>query len=91
MFKQLLYANCSCKFANLKFKTMKRLIYILAIGFALAACGSKGGDSKTELTPEQELQSVDSATQETNARLDELDKSVDDLQKEVDSLLNVKK
>jgi predicted small lipoprotein YifL len=70
---------------------MKRLIYLLAICFSLAACGAKGGDAKTELTPEQELQSVDSATQETNARLDALDKSVDDLQKEVDSLLNVKK
>jgi predicted small lipoprotein YifL len=67
---------------------MKRLIYVLALCFALAACGSKGGDAKTELTPAQELQAVDSATQETNARLDELDKSVDDLQKEVDSLLN---
>ncbi len=70
---------------------MKRLIYVLAICFSLTACGSKGSEAKTELTPEQELQSVDSATQETNARLEELDKSVDDLQKEVDSLLNEKK
>jgi predicted small lipoprotein YifL len=70
---------------------MKRIMYVLAICFTLAACGSKGGEAKTELTPEQELQSVDSATQETNARLEELDKSVDALQKEVDSLLNVKK
>lgn len=70
---------------------MKKLLYSFGICLALTACGSKAGESKTELTPEQEIQSIDSATQETNARLDELDKSVDALQKEVDSLLNEKK
>ncbi len=66
-------------------------MYAIALCLAFSACGAKNGESKTELSPEQELQAVDSATQETKARLQDLDKSLDDLQKEVDSLLNEKK
>ena len=71
---------------------MKRWIILLILGISIVACGTKKAEeAKTELTPEQELQVVDSASMETKTRIDELSKSVDDLQKEVDSLLNVKK
>lgn len=65
---------------------MKKWMLLPLLCLVLAACGSK--KAKAELTPEQEIQVVDSATQETKARLEDLDKSVDDLQNEVDSLLN---
>jgi peptidoglycan hydrolase CwlO-like protein len=70
---------------------MKRWIIILILGISMVACGKKAEEAKTELTPEQEIQAVDSATMETKARLDSLGKSVDDLQNEVDSLLNENK
>jgi uncharacterized protein YcfL len=65
---------------------MKKWILLPLLCLMLAACGSK--KEKAELTPDQEIQVVDSATQETKARLEDLDKSVYDLQNEVDSLLN---
>ena len=71
---------------------MKRWLILSILGISMVACGTKKAEeAKTELTPEQEVQMVDSATMETKARLDSLGKSVDDLQKEVDSLLNKKK
>lgn len=71
---------------------MKRWIILSILGLSMVACGTKKAEEeKTELTPEQEVQLVDSATMETKARLDEIGKSVDDLQNEVDSLLNEKK
>jgi peptidoglycan hydrolase CwlO-like protein len=70
---------------------MKRLILLSMLCLSMAACGKKAEEAKTELTPEQEVQMVDSAATETNERIDELGKSVDDLQNEVDSLLNATK
>lgn len=64
---------------------------ILLMAFSLAACGKKAEESKAEMTPEQEIQLVDSAAAETKQRVEELDKSVDELQSEVDSLLNQQK
>lgn len=71
---------------------MKRLIILSILCISMAACGTKKAeDAKTELTPEQEVQLVDSAATETKTHVDELGKSVDDLQNEVDSLLNATK
>lgn len=71
---------------------MKRWIILSILGISMFACGTKKAEeAKTELTPEQEVQMVDSAATETKVRVDELGKSVDDLQNEVDSLLNEKK
>jgi hypothetical protein len=70
---------------------MKKIIFLFLLCISMIACGSKNSETKTELTPEQETQMVDSAAAETKARIDELDKSVDSLQNEVDSLLNEKK
>ena len=66
---------------------MKKLFMVTILGVALTGCGSKGSN-KAELTPEQEIQSVDSAAQQTNDRIDEIGNSVSDLKNEVDSLLN---
>jgi hypothetical protein len=67
---------------------MKRWIYLSILCMAIAACGSKKAEEKSEMTAEQELQVVDSATMETKARIDEIGNSVESLQHEVDSLLN---
>jgi PBP1b-binding outer membrane lipoprotein LpoB len=67
---------------------MKQLILLLMAAFLLASCGKKAEESKTELTPEQEMQVVDSAATETKQRVEEIGKSVDELQQEVDSVLN---
>lgn len=66
---------------------MKQLIILAFLCMTLAACGKKA-EEKPELTAEQELQVVDSATMETKARIDSLGKSIDDLESEVDSILN---
>ena len=70
---------------------MKRWIIFAMLCVAMTACGKKAEEAKTELTPEQEVQLVDSAATETRTRVDELGKSVDELQNEVDSLLNENK
>lgn len=67
---------------------MKQLISLATLCIVLTACGSKKAEEKPALTVEQEIQMVDSAAQETKARIDELSKSVDELGHEVDSLLN---
>ncbi len=67
---------------------MKQLISLATLCIVLTACGSKKAEEKPALTVEQEIQMVDSATQETKARIDELNKSVHELGHEVDSLLN---
>jgi peptidoglycan hydrolase CwlO-like protein len=67
---------------------MKRWIYLSILCVAMTACGSKKAEEKPEMTAEQELQVVDSATMETKARIDEIGNSVESLQNEVDSLLN---
>ena len=67
---------------------MKQWISLATLCIILTACGAKKTEEKPALTIEQELQLVDSATQETKARIEELGKSVDDLDYEVDSLLN---
>lgn len=67
---------------------MKQIIILAMLCVMLVACGTKKATEKPELTVEQELLVVDSATQETKARIDDLGKSVDELEHEVDSLLN---
>ena len=67
---------------------MKQMILLATLCIVLTACGSKKTEENPALTVEQEIQMVDSATQETKARIDELSKSVHDLGHEVDSLLN---
>ena len=57
---------------------------------SLVSCGKKTEEASNQLTPEQEVQMIDSAANETKAHIDSLGKSVDDLQSEVDSLLNIK-
>lgn len=63
-------------------------MFILLLVFSLTSCGKKNEEATNQLTPEQEIQLVDSAATETKARLDSLGQSVDDFQAEVDSLLN---
>ena len=67
-------------------KTMKWIV-LSVFCFVLLSCGKKS-ETATELTPEQELQVVDSAANETNARIDSLSQSVDELNSQIDSLLN---
>ena len=69
---------------------MRKWIFILGFCITAVSCGKKSEET-TNLTPAQELESVDSATIVTNARIDSLSKSVDDIQREVDSLLNENK
>lgn len=68
---------------------MKKInqLVILIIFLSLTAC-STGNNKKANLTPEQEIQLVDSANNEANVKIEKLEKDVDDLQKEVDNLLN---
>lgn len=70
---------------------MKQWISLATLCIVLTACGSKKAEEKPALSAEQELQMVDSAAQETKARMDELGESVDELGHEVDSLLNENK
>ena len=65
---------------------MRKWILLSVLCITLVSCGKKNEEAK--LTPAQEIQMVDSAATETNARIDSLSQSVDDLQKEVDSLVN---
>lgn len=68
---------------------MKKWIYLSILCIGITACGAKKTEEgKTEMTAEQELQVVDSASMETKARIDEIGNSVDSLQSEVDSVLN---
>lgn len=67
---------------------MKQWIPLAMLCIMLTACGAKKTEENPALTAQQELQVVDSAAQETKARIDELSKSVDELGHEVDSLLN---
>jgi peptidoglycan hydrolase CwlO-like protein len=67
---------------------MKKWIPLLILSISLASCGAKKTEEKPEMTAEQELQVVDSATMETKERIEDISKSVDNLQNEVDSLLN---
>ena len=68
---------------------MRKCMFILLMVFSLTSCGKKNEEA-AQLTPEQEVQLVDSAANETKARIDSLGQSVDNLQAEVDSLLNLK-
>jgi uncharacterized protein (DUF3084 family) len=70
---------------------MKQWISLATLCIILTACGPKKAEQQPALTTEQELQVVDSAAQETKARIEELSKSVDELEHEVDSLLNENK
>jgi peptidoglycan hydrolase CwlO-like protein len=70
---------------------MRKWIILSVLCGALMSCGAKQGQETVELTPEQEIQMVDSAVNETKAHINELGESVDELQREVDSILNVKK
>ena len=68
---------------------MKKInqLAILIIFFSFTACGT-GNNDKGNLTPEQEIQLVDSAANETNTKVEKLEKDVNDIQNEVDELLN---
>jgi len=68
---------------------MRKWIFILGFCITAVSCGKKS--ETANLTPAQEIQSVDSATNVTNDRIDSLSNSVDDIQREVDSLLNENK
>jgi len=68
---------------------MRKWILFSVVCIVLTSCVKK--NEEAALTPTQEIQMVDSATNETNARIDSLSNSVDELQKEVDSLLNENK
>jgi hypothetical protein len=70
---------------------MKKWIYLSILCIAITACGAKKTEEKPEMTAEQELQAVDSATMETKAKIDEIGLSVDSLQSELDSVLNENK
>jgi peptidoglycan hydrolase CwlO-like protein len=65
-------------------KTMKWIV-LSVLCLALLSCGKKS--EATELTPEEEIQVVDSAANETNAKIDSLSQSVDSLNSQIDSLL----
>jgi len=68
---------------------MKQYILLATLCISLVACGTKKTEeASTSLTPEQEIQMVDSAAMETKERIEEIGKSADELQNEVDSLLN---
>ena len=67
---------------------MRKWIFLSMLALSLVSCGKKTEETSSQLTPEQEIQMVDSAATETKARIDSLGKSVDDFQAEVDSLLN---
>jgi uncharacterized protein YcfL len=67
---------------------MRKWIFLSMLALSLASCGKKAEEASNQLTPEQEIQMVDSAANETKARIDSLGQSVDDFQAEVDSLVN---
>jgi uncharacterized protein YcfL len=67
---------------------MRKLILLSILFLSLVSCGKKTEEAANQLTPEQEVQMVDSAATETKERIDSLGQSVDALQAEVDSLLN---
>ena len=68
---------------------MRKWIFLLVLGLSVVSCGKKNEEAASQLTPEQEVQLVDSAANETKAQIDSLGKSVDDFQAEVDSLLKL--
>lgn len=68
---------------------MRKWILLSVLCIAFVSCRKKNEEAK--LTPTQEIQMVDSAATETNARIDSLSQSVDEIQKEVDSLVNATK
>ena len=59
---------------------MRKWIFPLMLILSLASCGKKNEEAATQLTPEQELQTVDSAAAETKALMDSLGQSVDYIQ-----------
>lgn len=67
---------------------MRKWIFLSMLALSLVSCGKKTEEASNQLTPEQEVQMVDSAATETKARIDSLGQSVDAFQAEVDSLLN---
>ena len=67
---------------------MRKWIILSILFLSLISCGKKNEETANQLTPEQESQVIDSAANETNARIDSLSQSVDAIESEIDSLVN---
>ena len=67
---------------------MRKWIVLSILVLSLISCGKKNEETANQLTPEQESQVIDSAANETNARIDSLSQSVDAIESEIDSLVN---
>lgn len=67
---------------------MRKWIVLSILFLSLVSCGKKNEETANQLTPEQESQVIDSAANETSARIDSLSQSVDAIESEIDSLVN---